>query len=57
LPLLRQNQPRLNTRETKYIFVNGVAGVVFSFDRPKQEYNSWKTNKRDEQGNFIKTKE
>jgi len=34
-----------------------VAGVVFSFDRPKQEYNSWKTNKRDEQGNFIKTKE
>lgn len=38
----------------KIYFLNGVAGMVFCFIKPKPENNSWKTNLRDERGNFIK---
>jgi hypothetical protein len=49
--------PHLSEHNIQYIFVNGISGIIFNTLRIEPEYNSWKTNKRDGYGNFIKSKD
>ena len=60
---LRQERSRLNQRSDtvaffisslNYLFVNGNAGVVFNYTRPEMTNTHWKTQPRNEHGDFIK---
>jgi hypothetical protein len=46
--------PQLTEYNIKYIFVNGVSEVIFDAFRIEPEYNSRKTNKRDDTAASLK---
>lgn len=37
----------------QYIFVNGIIGIVFNYERPQQDYSAWEGKTRNTNGQFI----